>query len=114
MTISRYEDMYGKLDSVYNKEFQEAVRCNCSECNVSDCKHRNCYRRLPEAVGGLGLCFRLSDEFSLYVFESHSSTGIHKIVHYLVGANYMDAIDNARIAMYNVCYSNIDKIEILR
>lgn len=114
MTLLRYEEMYGKLDSVYGVKFQEDVRCYCAECNVSDCKHRDCYRRLSKEVGGLGLCPRLSDRFSIYVFESHSSTGARKIVHYLVGANYVDALDNARLAMYNAFYANIDKIEILR
>jgi hypothetical protein len=32
---------------------------DCSKCNVQNCVHRNCMRRNPTAVGGLGECPRL-------------------------------------------------------
>ena len=32
---------------------------DCSKCNVQNCVHRNCMRRNPTSVGGLGECPRL-------------------------------------------------------
>lgn len=113
MTISRYEEMYGKLDSLNSVKFQEDLRCYCSECNISDCKHRNCFRRLPLSVGGLGLCKRFSDDYKIFRFESHSCSGNHIIHNYLIGKNFVDAFDNARISMTNMQYNNIDKVEVL-
>lgn len=34
----------------------------CPACKREHCKHRECYRRLPESVGGLGLCPNLKKE----------------------------------------------------
>lgn len=33
---------------------------DCRDCNVTHCVHRNCMRRNPKAVGGLGECPRLT------------------------------------------------------
>ena len=35
---------------------------DCSKCNVQNCVHRDCMRRNPTDVGGLGLCPRLNVE----------------------------------------------------
>lgn len=35
---------------------------DCSKCNVQNCVHRDCMRRNPTSVGGLGLCPRLNVE----------------------------------------------------
>ena len=33
-----------------------STKCYCPECEKENCIHREAYRRLPEKVGGLGLC----------------------------------------------------------
>lgn len=35
--------------------------CNCAKCDKK-CVHNNAYRRLPEVIGGLGLCENLEYE----------------------------------------------------
>lgn len=37
---------------------EEYYICDCRNCN-KDCVHRDCFRRLPAAFGGKGLCARL-------------------------------------------------------
>lgn len=32
------------------------IDCTCKICNEKNCIHRDAGRRLPEAIGGLGLC----------------------------------------------------------
>ena len=34
-------------------DYQE---CNCCRCERKECIHRGAYRRLPQEIGGLGLC----------------------------------------------------------
>ena len=32
------------------------TECNCCRCEREECIHREAYRRLPQEIGGLGLC----------------------------------------------------------
>lgn len=43
-------------------ELNEYGCVDCSKCNVQECVHRNCMRRNPTSVGGLGECPRLKVE----------------------------------------------------
>lgn len=45
-----YERLSTKLD------YEIFIKCYCPECEKENCIHRDAYRRLPEKVGGLGLC----------------------------------------------------------
>jgi hypothetical protein len=40
----------------------EVIECNCEECTKENCIHRGAYRRLPEIIGGLGLCPNLKNK----------------------------------------------------
>lgn len=43
------------------KKPNDYTECKCHECEKENCIHRNAYRRLPEAIGGLGLCPKLKN-----------------------------------------------------
>lgn len=34
----------------------------CPACDAKRCEHRNAFRRMPRAVGGLGLCPHIRDD----------------------------------------------------
>jgi len=35
----------------------DVIECRCKNCKEKEtCIHRDCYRRLPREIGGLGLC----------------------------------------------------------
>ena len=43
-----------------DKKPSDFPECDCSKCQYQDgCIHREAYRRLPEEIGGLGLCKNL-------------------------------------------------------
>ena len=43
-----------------NKKPADYIECDCSKCQHKEtCIHKDAYRRLPEEVGGLGLCKNL-------------------------------------------------------
>lgn len=43
-----------------DKKPSEYPECDCSKCeHKGTCVHREAYRRLPEEIGGLGLCMNL-------------------------------------------------------
>lgn len=43
-----------------DKKPSDFIECDCSKCQrKDDCIHRDAYRRLPEEIGGLGLCKNL-------------------------------------------------------
>lgn len=51
---------------------------DCSKCNVQNCVHRDCMRRNPTSVGGLGLCpRRLTPVTSGYADDEHEGLHIH-------------------------------------
>lgn len=41
------------------EEIKEEMKSRCEYCDHFKCPHRNAYRRLPKAAGGLGLCLNL-------------------------------------------------------
>lgn len=72
-------------------EFDEYGCVDCSKCNVQECVHRNCMRRNPTTVGGLGECPRLKveavDEIEDWtdVQDSHSAwTAVDEITYDVV------------------------------
>ena len=46
----------------YKMSYEEYKKCYCSECKRKNCLHRDAYRRMPEADGGLGLCPNLKGD----------------------------------------------------
>ena len=43
-----------------DKKPSDFPECNCSKCQYQDgCIHKDAYRRLPQEIGGLGLCMNL-------------------------------------------------------
>ncbi len=43
-----------------DKKPSDFKECDCSVCqHKDDCIHKGAYRRLPEEIGGLGLCKNL-------------------------------------------------------
>lgn len=48
--------------------YETYQQCDCTECK-RECIHREAYRRMPEEVGGLGLCPNLKAKYKLRVYE---------------------------------------------
>lgn len=48
--------------------YETFLMCDCSVCK-KECIHRESYRRMPEEVGGLGLCPNLKAKYKLRVYE---------------------------------------------
>lgn len=42
--------------TAWKATYEEHQKCDCTKCNDKECLHRNAFRRLPKADGGLGLC----------------------------------------------------------
>lgn len=36
--------------------YEEFKKYYCPNCTAENCIHRECYRRVPKSIGGLGLC----------------------------------------------------------
>lgn len=69
MRADYFERMTGKSIDEDKQRFNYELRCDCSQCHFQECKHRDCMRRLPEELHGLGLCSRLQENYSLYQFD---------------------------------------------
>lgn len=48
--------------TMYNNKisYEQYMMCYCPKCKEKECIHRECFRRMPKAVGGLGLCPNLA------------------------------------------------------
>lgn len=91
MTKERFKDMFGYDADTASERFNFAVRCNCQECLNKDCKHRDCYRRHPVCLGGLGLCERL--EVNYDVFEVSVIWSGHIVFQYCAADSLFALLD---------------------
>ena len=44
----------------WKMSYEEYVKCYCPDCDKRNCPHREAFRRVPKADGGLGLCPNLN------------------------------------------------------
>lgn len=55
--LAGVKQAYGRAsDDPAERDRNDAARCYCPTCGREGCIHREAFRRLPESVGGLGLC----------------------------------------------------------
>lgn len=70
----------------FKMSYAEHRACDCTGCDKKDCIHRECYRRVPQIDGGLGLCPNLKfvpviNDLGVLVERNGTITDYRTLVH---------------------------------